>query len=444
MTSKRLVVISFDCLSALDFPFLQELPNFREYLKGSAYCKNVETIYPSVTYPCHATIVTGKFPKNHGVINNTLIQPGKESPDWYWHRRNIKGTTLYDEAKKAGKKTAALLWPVTAKADIDYNMPEIFANRPWHNQIAVSLLNGSPAFQLDMNRRFGHIRKGLNQPELDDFVLESTVQTIKDKKPELLLVHFTDLDTQRHYHGFDSNEAKDAIKRHDIRLGRIISALKESQLYDDTILVLLGDHSALDESKVIKPNVFLKGTQMIKIDKNNHIEAWEVYCKSCDGSAYIYVKDHRTDVITSLKSKLDLLVQDENNGIDKVYTGAEASKLGADPACHFMLEARKGYYFSESHHGNFIEEIKKEDVMARKYTLACHGYSPKKEGYATVFMAKGKGIRPDTAIPSMHLVDEGPTLAHILGLDLGKTDGRIIEELFSGPINPERMGGKIQ
>ncbi|GAE47414.1 alkaline phosphodiesterase I [Mesobacillus boroniphilus JCM 21738] len=138
--------------------------------------------------------MTGNLPNRHGIVNNTFIQPGKFSPDWYWHRRHVKGTTLYDEAKKAGMKTAALLWPVTAKADIDYNMPEIFANRPWHHQIPVSLSNGSPRYQLEMNSKFGHIRNGLSQPELDDFVLEATVETIKTRKPELMLIHFVDLD----------------------------------------------------------------------------------------------------------------------------------------------------------------------------------------------------------------------------------------------------------
>jgi len=133
----HLIVISFDCLSSLDFPIIQELPHFQELLKHRSYCKNVETIYPSVTYPCHATIVTGKFPNRHGVINNTLLQPGNESPDWYWYRRYVKGTTLYDEAKNAKLTTASLLWPVTAKANIDYNMPEIFANRPWQNQVTI-------------------------------------------------------------------------------------------------------------------------------------------------------------------------------------------------------------------------------------------------------------------------------------------------------------------
>lgn len=420
----HLIVISFDCLSSLDFPLLETLPNFKKLIEKSSYCKNVQTIYPSVTYPCHATIVTGKLPKNHGIINNTLLQPGNPSPDWYWYRRAIRGTTLYDEAKQKGMSTAALLWPVTAKAKIDYNMPEIFANRRWHHQVPVSLVNGSSRFQLEMNKKFGHIRKGLSQPELDDFVLESAVETIRRKKPNLLLVHFTDLDTKRHETGFSSPEAIAAIQRHDQRLGRIMDALKTSGIEKQSTIVALGDHSALDENKVIKPNVLFRENDLLHVGKNNKVTDWKAYCKSCDGSAYIYIKNNDQKVSTLVRQLLNC------PEVENIWTSEEATEFGADPKCSFMVEAAKGYYFHESYEGSFIDEISDEDVATKKYTKACHGYSPTKEDYDTLFIAAGKGIRTNQLLPSMQLIDEGPTLARLLGLSLGTVDGRVLEELL--------------
>ena len=429
----HLIVISFDCLSALDFPLLQELPHFQELLRDGSYVEKVETIYPSVTYPCHTTIVTGNLPNRHGIINNTLLQPGRLSPDWNWYRSAIRGTTLYDEAKKAGLTTAALLWPVTGKAKIDYNLPEIFANRPWQNQILVSLRNGSPGYQWELNKLFGHLRNGLNQPELDDFVLESTVHTIKTKKPNLLLVHFTDLDSQRHYHGFSSEEAKRAIYRHNERLGKIVHALKVSNLFEKSTIVVLGDHSALDENKAVNLNVLFREHNLISTNSKGKINNWKAYCKSCDGSAYIYLKDSEdSGTSQQVKKILDTLLQDPHSGIEKMISGKEAAMKGADGNCAYMVEAKKGYFFLEDHHGAYIKEITKEDVIAdHKYTLACHGYSPEKKDYFTIFMAAGKGIQKNVTLPYIRLVDEGPTLARLLGLDLGKTDGKIVEELIS-------------
>ena len=429
----HLIVISFDCLSALDFPMLEELPHFRELLENASICRNVETVYPSVTYPCHTSIVTGNYPNRHGVVANTLLQPGRESPDWYWHRRHVKGTTLYDEAKKAGMSTAALLWPVTAKAKIDYHMPEIFANRPWHHQIPVSLLNGSVRYQLDMHKRFGHLRNGLAQPQLDDFVTASVVQTIKTKKPNLMLIHLVDLDAQRHQHGFSSDEAHDAIRRHGARLGKIVGALKESGIYERSTIIALGDHSALDHTKVVKLNVLFKENGLIELNKNGKVKNWKAYCRGNDGSAYIYLKD-REDVGTKerVKALLHSLTVDEKNGVEFVLDGEEAGHRGADEQAAFMIEARRGYYFTEHLDDEYIDLITAEDVETGKYTRASHGYSPEKEQYKTIFIATGKGIKPNVDIESMKLIDEGPTFAHLLGLNLGQTEGRVVDGCIEG------------
>ena len=429
--TNHLILISFDCLSALDLPILKELPNFQTLLSNGALAEKVETIYPSVTYPCHATIVTGKYPNQHGVINNTLLQPGKTSPDWNWYRNCIHGTTLYDEVKKAGMTTAAILWPVTARAKIDYNMPEIFPNRPWQNQLLVSLLNGTPRYQWELNKRFGHIRKGLIQPELDDFVLASTIDTIKTKQPNLLMVHFTDLDTQRHDHGFSSDEAIAALHRHDYRLGRILEALQEAGIFEDSTVVALGDHSALDESKAVNVNVLFQTQNLITTNAKGKLINWRAYCKSCDGSAYIYIKDKRdTATLKQVQEIVNSIAEDPDSVIEKVMTGEQAGKKGADGTCAFMLEAKRGYYFLEDLEGGFIKAVTKEDNAAdHKYTLACHGYSPEKEEYGTILMAAGKGIQSIT-LPSIRLIDEGPTFARLLGVSLGKTDGNVIEELL--------------
>ncbi|WP_318616606.1 ectonucleotide pyrophosphatase/phosphodiesterase [Sporosarcina sp. YIM B06819] len=424
----HLLVLSFDCLSSLDLPMLETLPHFKELLDKAAICRNVETVYPSVTYPCHASIVTGNLPKRHGVVTNTLLQPNRLSPDWYWHRRHIKGTTLYDEAKKAGMLTAALLWPVTAKARIDYHMPEIFSNRPWHHQIAVSIMNGSKRYQIEMNNKFGHLRNGVAQPELDDFVTASTVHTIKTKRPNLMLVHLVDLDTQRHHHGFSSEEAHAAIHRHDRRLGEILSALKDSGMYEQTTIVALGDHSSLDHSKAVKLNVLLKDSGLIQLNGRGMVKDWRAYCKSNDGSAYIYVKDEQAK--DKVRALLHSLAVNENNGIEFVLEGAEAGLRGADEHAAFMVEARRGFYFTEHLDGEPMDIITAEDVVAGKYTHASHGYSPEKQDYSTVFIAKGKGIRPNVEIEHMRLIDEGPTFARLLGLDLGKTDGKLVEGIL--------------
>jgi predicted AlkP superfamily pyrophosphatase or phosphodiesterase len=460
--TKNIIVISFDGLSTLDFDFISSLPNFKELIKSSSYCKNVYSVYPTLTYPAHATIVTGKYPKNHGVIDNTRVQPNKTSPDWYWERKNIKGETIYDVAIDRGWKTAALLWPITAKSRIHYNMPEIFANRPWHNQIMVSLFNGSPLFQLEMNKKFGHLRDGLKEPNLDNFVHASLLETIKTKRPQLTLVHYTDLDSMRHQYGFKSKEAFEALNRHDERLGDIVKVLKHQGIYEETTLIVLGDHSSLDENKAIALNVLFKNKGFIKVksiqdekliygslksftgtkvvqgidkalnsvlhNKMGKVLKHKAILKNCDGSAYIYLKDKKyRDNIRKLIENFN----EEYKCIEDILTGEQAGKMGADPNCDFMLEAREGYSFSEALEGEIIREVKVDaDGKEVNGTKATHGYSPFKKNYTTVFIASGMGIKKGVELKEMNLIDEGPTMAHLLGFELKDSDGRVLYEII--------------
>ena len=55
----KLLVISMDALGAPDVSFFRELPGFKRFLEKASYCFNVSSVYPSITYPAHTSIITG-------------------------------------------------------------------------------------------------------------------------------------------------------------------------------------------------------------------------------------------------------------------------------------------------------------------------------------------------------------------------------------------------
>ena len=293
MKNKYVIVISFDAVSSKDLEILKTFPNFSKIINGGALIKNVESVYPSLTYPAHATIVTGKYPKNHGVINNTILDVKSDNPNWYWYRKFIKGDTIYDLAEKSGLKTCSILWPVTGKSKITYNMPEICCTKPYDNQILKSALAGTLIYQLKMNKRFGYLRRGIQQPYLDNFAMEVAKKTIREVKPNLLLLHLVDVDSQKHKYGVNSKEVISALQRHDKRLGEIIDVLKFAGIYSNSTIVALGDHSQLDVKKVVRLNSIFYKNNIISLD-NKKIKSYKAIAKSCDGCTYIYLKD-KTD-----------------------------------------------------------------------------------------------------------------------------------------------------
>lgn len=430
MKNKYVIVISFDAVSEEDLEFLSKQPNFSKLIKNGALIKNVESVYPSLTYPAHVTIVTGKYPKNHGVINNTVLDFKNDNPDWYWYRKYIKGDTIFDLAEKSGMKTCSILWPVTAISKITYNMPEIFCTKRYDNQILKSALAGSKIYQVNMNKRFGYLRQGMEEPYLDNFATEVAKKTIRELKPNLILLHLIDSDSQKHKYGIENKEVIESLKRHDERLGEIIESLKLAGIYEDSTIIALGDHSQINVNNVIKLNSILMKNDLINVN-GNKIKSYKAIAKSCDGSSYIYLKN-KNDVETRKKVRdiLNELKNKYSNVIEEVYNNEEIKNLGADINASFMIEAKRGYYFIDDFLGEAIEVIDESSKIKHKLR-ASHGYLPSRDNYKTFFIAYGKTIKKGVVLEKGKLINHGPTIAKILDIDLRDCDGIVEERILN-------------
>lgn len=423
-------IISLDNFAGDDH--FQDLPAFRWYLERAAYCRHVDSIYPSVTYPAHTTLMTGRWPAQHGVINNTKFQPerlGRE--DWYWQSKYIQGKTLVDIAHEQKRKVASYLWPVMGgNRKITYNMPEIFANRKWDNQILTSLRNGSKLFQLEAFLKHGSEMDGIRQPALDDFLHHVVLDTFAQKMPEVQFIHYVDLDATRHTYGHSSPEAEAAIRRHDQRLQDIFDLVEQKGLMDQTHFIILGDHSSIDEHTAVYLNVLFKRQNLLHIKKDGTVQDWRVISHTCDGSAYIQVKDPAK--IPLVRTLLETFSQKHGNCIETIYSGVEAEEKGAGP-CSLMVEAARGYYFlDEADHEELLHQIRPEDIDNMPHiTRSTHGYSPLKENYQTFFSMMGPKIRPGEIPGPMKLVDIAPTIARLWDAVLPETEGKAQEAFFN-------------
>src|SRR5574337_1016038 len=127
----RLVVLSADGMRP-DFyrqpgKFGLKVPNLRELVESGASADAVESVYPSTTYPAHATLVTGVAPRAHGIYSHlTSLDPTEAVRPWHWFAQALDVPALWTVARVEGLKTAAVTWPVSAGAPIHYNLPEIW------------------------------------------------------------------------------------------------------------------------------------------------------------------------------------------------------------------------------------------------------------------------------------------------------------------------------
>lgn len=73
--------------------------------------------------------------------------------------------------------------------------------------------------------------------------------------------------------------------------------------------------------------------------------------------------------------------------------------------------------------------VSKYDLKDYRMGHATHGYIPT-NGPQPVFLAKGPDIRPDVMLPRHMIVDEGPTFAKLLGVELIGAQGTAMDELL--------------
>ena len=125
MKNKHLVVVSVDAMVFEDLEYAKTLPAFSYILENGSLVEKIKTIYPSLTHPVHATIMTGAPAGVTGIINNELLEPFADVHRWYNYLSEVGCDTLFHAAKRAGLTTAAISWPVTSCGQdvIDYLVP---------------------------------------------------------------------------------------------------------------------------------------------------------------------------------------------------------------------------------------------------------------------------------------------------------------------------------
>lgn len=426
---RRLVVISVDALNDRDYGFVATLPGFSSFIEAGAVARDVASVYPTVTYTCHASIVTGNHPGRHGIYNNEYPEPDRpDNQHWRWHERAILSPTLFDYAKQAGLSAAAVLWPVMAgSASLKWNVPEIWPV-DGESGLGLFLENGSRNMLPTALRHLHHL-KGKSQPGVDNFTEAVACSLLRHKKPDLLFIHLTELDAVRHQKGLDGPHAEAALASADRRIRHILETARKAGTYDDTNFVLLGDHGGSDFDTVIEINSFLLNHGLLSTDGKGKITSWTAYGCTSGGSVQIHLHPDASEQDRErLDKELKRLAALPGTPIKALYAKTEASRLfHLEGDFDYVLEAVQGHVFRNGASGRLLHD---GAAYGSRYKLD-HGYLPQHPDLRTMLLAKGPGIKKGAALSGCSLVDEGPTFAALLGLRMEKTDGRVLHEIMA-------------
>lgn len=394
-------------------------PTLQQLKSEGAYAEEVQPVFPSVTYPDHTSMITGATPAKHGIYANTPFEPMGYTGRWNWEYDKIKVPTLFDALRKAGKTSAAISWPVSVGAPIDYNIADIWSVEKGVSHKSMISRHSTPEGLYEELQReaMGNIP--------DDNVNGETIVTdqnaarmasyiIEKYKPALTCLHLFITDAKQHAHGRNSLEVKQALANADACLQQVLDALEKAGIKDSTAIVIAGDHGFSDIHTVFRPNALL-AQNGLGTGSN-----WKVKFYGASAAAFLHLQNAADAATATRVRKLLEDLPANQQRLFRIIEKADLVKIGADPDAVFAITGVPGVAVSGGEKG---------EVWASGKGGA-HGHFPDFPSIQTGMVAWGAGINKGIVIPKMQMTDIAPLVATLLGLDFKSPDGVLYRGLI--------------
>ena len=421
----HVVLISIDGLAAYHLQDKElHLPNLRELIDHGAWAEHSETVFPSVTHPSHATLITGVSPRKHGVLGNQMThrETGKSYSIYVRTRKEaIRVRTLFDAAKEAGLVTAAFCWPETrADSSLDFNLLH------GHDElnpaeVAPDLLDSLRRARIPIDSYYDWSKEGELQGMRDILLAKSTAEIIRTQRPRFLAVHFAGTDAAQHSWGPQHYRAKEALTRADYEIGLLRQAVRQAGLQDRTTFVIVADHGfhsvyhevnlhPLLASSGLADRIRLRGSGWtVFVEKTTAFDAGR------DGAA----------LQSLFKKILDL------PGLHKIVSSEDFHSLGypryeEDPHVlgHYMIIPDIDTYLVIDRSSNSTERRTKARPSHG------HGYLPDHPRMYPALILSGHRVRQNVRIGRVRNHDVAPTIAELLGLRMPDVEGKVLREVL--------------
>jgi predicted AlkP superfamily pyrophosphatase or phosphodiesterase len=331
-------------------------------------------VAPTLTFPNHYTIVTGLYPAHHGIVGNSMRDPGIERPFAIGDSLAVRdprwwgGEPIWLTAERQHRRTAAFFWPGT-EAPIGGRHPT------WYRRYDPTVPNRARVDQV-----LAWLRLSV------------------DSAPALVLLYLGDVDQAGHAHGPEAPQVDSAIARVDSAIGRLEDGLATSDLADSVDLLIVSDHG------------------MARVDPG-HLIFLDDYL------------DPETVEVTEWAPTL--AVRPRDGDVERVYRAL----AGRNP---HLAVYRRGDLPSRFHYDSTprlapIVALADEGWLITTHARArtappprgMHGYDPDLPSMRAVFLARGPSFRSGAVVPAFENVHLYPLLAALLGVRPALADGRL-------------------
>jgi len=336
--SPKIIVLEFHGLKQeILAENLEDLPNFREMIKGAnndqayVYLSQVFTTIPAASQPAVTAMYTGLYPQRTGVVSTiwfdrttyqirTLISYSQDRMNNILRAGNIK--SLFDYVGQSGKRSMTTMLMLTKGADWSVKSGTFF----WGN---ASLLNALRHGKWFPNSHY------VDNKTLDGFLTghvsafrRSLAGIYKYDRlvPDVMVVQLLGTDLFSHFPVGDFRERQasmNGIQQYyaktvlDPLMGRLIQTLKELGIYQDIIFILASEHGSLRIKKHIPDDTLhrsLKGHfRLPRWGRGNSRADAVIMLGAC--TKEVYLKNRQTDkwmdpprLLADVKPAVDLIL----------------------------------------------------------------------------------------------------------------------------------------
>ncbi len=372
--NQSVILIGIDGLSH-DAVERWNMKNLAKLAADGAKADSLIPVFPSKTFPNFYAMATGLYPNRNGVLaNNTydrelgrlFRQSDGGDPEFF------QGDPIWNVLERQGFTTASMFW-VGSEALVDDKRPTY-----WF--------------------KYDHYKPNMERVEQ---VLSWLDQD--ESVPAFISLYFSILDSAQHSFGVESIQASEAATEVDNLVGELISGLKQRQLYQDTAIIIVGDHgmTGLSSEQIIYIDEVIGNDMWRKTSDPKHVYSPQLYSKLVGNQifAYLYLGEQVNSerLVKDLRAHSEhWQVYDESNMPNNAHLGHPTRQPD------IVLMPELGWLISQRH------------IPFSPTYVASHGYDPKaKEMHATLIV-KGNGVEPNSQWPSVENVNVHCIVATLL------------------------------
>ncbi|MFL6503150.1 MAG: alkaline phosphatase family protein [Nitrososphaera sp.] len=245
------------------------LPNIAKLAENGEVAK-LEPTFPAVTSSVQASILTGKFPKEHGIIANGLYDRSTYSVS-FWEQPSslVQTPRIWDTIKqRSDKKTAVLFWQNTMYANSDI----VVTPRPIHldDKMVMWCYSKPQGYYEKLKERLGEFNLAsywgpLASPNSSEWIANAAEYTMETERPNFLFVYIPHVDYSAQRFGKGSVQVNDDLKIADEIVGRLAQKATDIGIRNETQFVILSEYSFNDVDGAIPLNLVLRDADLLSV-----------------------------------------------------------------------------------------------------------------------------------------------------------------------------------